>query len=590
MLEQRNDNLCKTHLGEKLKYICLTENKKICSECAKKEEHKEHNIKKIKTLKGEGAKIKGELQQSFLNMKKHELQEEKDCEEIKKVFIKTIDKQFKEIQEILVEKQFELLQQTNKLFIFNKNLDSKKLSKLKQEMDQNIKNITQISNEEGGDMVLLDNALSNAQVKPEFLKEKSSKVQNKLREMQNVLTGSLTTYKTGINSLELSNQELMKEICSGDQEEQQKLTQKLKSEVIKLKTESIQLKSESIKPKSESIVFKSERMKFKSYFDVINHTTYLEISATRSELKEIEIDARDFQAHKSIFLSLKCYDTLQKEPNQNPLTFLLNKLQNLSTFEALFAQYDLKNDAVLWVANTIRNHFRGLRHLHLNFGRCKMNDKFIGVLCNEILSKIPNLDTIGLYFSQCRVRNQDLYDLLPCLNSFQKNLSALKLHLNYTTGSANDNGLCELLQMLPSREKLQTLSLDLQGGLNITDKSLEKFGAVLPSLKGLKDLTVYIDSRKFSEKGIWTFLKNLANLKKRKLNFSYSPISDQLMKRFVEEVLSKIGTLEEFNFIAEKRAMNYATLKMMLQSYSNSNQLNQFQEQIQRQFNSKKIN
>lgn len=63
LLEQEHNNACRIHPTERLKLICLTENKKICSECAKNEEHLGHKIKKIKILKAQGAKVKEELQE-----------------------------------------------------------------------------------------------------------------------------------------------------------------------------------------------------------------------------------------------------------------------------------------------------------------------------------------------------------------------------------------------------------------------------------------------------------------------------------------------------------------------------------------------
>jgi len=201
MLEQKKNGACKTHPDERLKFICLTDRIKICSECAKNEDHKDHSIKKIKTLKAEGVKVKRELQQSLSEIKGEELEKEKDCEQTRKVFIRTITEQFKEIKEILVEKEFEFVQQANSLFDANKINYSEGTFAWKQQIDETIKDITHACQDENGDMMILDkevreNDQNITKKRIQFLREKSSRVHNRILEVQNSIKELLSILRT----------------------------------------------------------------------------------------------------------------------------------------------------------------------------------------------------------------------------------------------------------------------------------------------------------------------------------------------------------------------------------------------------------
>jgi len=531
MLEQKNNNLCKTHLGEKLKFICLTDKTKLCSECAKQEEHQGHRIKKIKELKAQGAKVKGELQQRMLYIKEYEQEKEKDCEQIRKVFIKTIDEQFKEIKEILVEKQFELVQQANNLFNADKKKDSEDTFALKQQMDVMLKNIIKTCDDDG-DLIFLDKTISGdssiANMKPQLLKDKSSRVHDKLLEMQNTLANSLKTYKTGIKSLQLSSQEVVKEIYTGHEEQQ--------------------LCQEELTKINKNL----RGIKFTSYFDVKNVSEYLEISAIRPQPKVIEINLDDSQAVQKVIIKLGRYDTLLKEPNQNSLSYILYRLENISNLHVNFDPKGFNNDSLLWLANTINNHFGHLRQISLNFATCKLNEKSIQVLCHNVLSKMANLHTCWLNFASTGIHGRDIEVLANSLQFFRSKLEAFAIGLD-NNDNITDDVIIQLLQLVKNMHALKDLQLFLSK-TQITDKGLQYFGEkILPNLKALKSLTFWMDSKKISEKGIWSILKHLPNLKKLQLNLFSMPITSKVMKEFLEKVLPKLDSLESFDFTAQKR-------------------------------------
>ena len=192
LLEQKNNNICKAHPDEKLKLMCLTDNRKICSECAINEDHKDHQVKKIKVLKAQGAKVKRELQETLSNMRDYEKEKTGDFEQIRKVFINAIDEQVKEVKNILVEKQFEWVQQVNNIFDVDKKNDSEGLFAFQQQIDETIKDITHACQDENGDLMILEKEANNndqsvLKRRTELLKEKSLRVQGKILEMRNHL-------------------------------------------------------------------------------------------------------------------------------------------------------------------------------------------------------------------------------------------------------------------------------------------------------------------------------------------------------------------------------------------------------------------
>jgi len=232
MLEQKKNDTCKTHADEKLKFICLTDKTKICSECAKHKDHKKHKIQKIKTLKAQGAKVKRELQETLESIQDYEKKKDDDLEQIRKVFISAINEQVKEVKSILEEKQLEWVQQMNNLIDAEKNHDSEELVVFKQQIDETIEDITHACQEENGDLMIIDKEVRNSdqnitKKRTQFLKEKSLSVQNKALEVQNSLKEALVNSKITINSLELSTQELVKAIYSV-QEGSEQLSSKVK--------------------------------------------------------------------------------------------------------------------------------------------------------------------------------------------------------------------------------------------------------------------------------------------------------------------------------------------------------------------------
>ena len=558
MLEQKNNNLCKTHLGEKLKFICLTENKKICCECAKQEEHQGHRIKKIKEMKAQGAKVKGELQQTMLHIQEYEQEKEKDCEQIRKVFIKTIDDQFKEIKEILVEKHFELVQQAQNLFNTDKKKDSEGTFAWKQQLDVMLKNIIKTCNDDDGDLILLDKTISGdssiANMKPQLLKDKSSRVHNKLLEMQNTLANSLKTYKTGIKSLQLSSQEVVKEIHTGHEEQQ--------------------LCQEELTKINKNL----GSIKFTTYFYVKNTSEGLEISAKDSKLKEVEINLDYFQATKKIVLKLNRYEALLKEPSPNLLSYILRGLERFEELHVYFDSKGFKSDSLIWLGNILHGHFHKIKSFYLKFVALKY-DRFMQVLGETFLSKVTDPQNVALNFNSCQVHDKHMKALVSSLHPFQKQIESLKIVLD--NNEVTDDGVCEILQMAQSMQELRSLRLSLKG-TKVTDKSFEIFGErVLPNLKALDSLRVWIDSfysNRISEKGIWSVLKNLPNLKILELDFSSIPITDKVMKEFLEKVLPRLDSLETFNFIAQNRQIKDVNIQKI---HELAKLLNPTQGQIQ---------
>jgi len=140
--------------------ICLTDETKICSECAKHQDHKDHRIKKIKELKIEGAKVKRDLEENLLQIQENEKNQEDSYEKIRKVLISTIDNQFKEIKHIVAHQQLALIRQVNNLFDADKENSSESIFMLKQQMDETIKDITYAYKGDHGGLILLEKLIN----------------------------------------------------------------------------------------------------------------------------------------------------------------------------------------------------------------------------------------------------------------------------------------------------------------------------------------------------------------------------------------------------------------------------------------------
>jgi len=100
MLQQKNNGPC--------------QKKEPCPQRLKNGEQKGHQIKKIKEPKAKGAKVKGEKEKGLLKAKGNGRDQEEPSEQMRKVFIKAIDEQFKEVKKIPVEKQPEFVHQVQK--------------------------------------------------------------------------------------------------------------------------------------------------------------------------------------------------------------------------------------------------------------------------------------------------------------------------------------------------------------------------------------------------------------------------------------------------------------------------------------------
>jgi len=531
MLEQKNNNTCKIHPGESLKLICLSDKTKICSECAKNEEHQGHKVKKIKALKAQGAKVKEELQETLLNVKTYEQEKAEVFEHIKKVFISTIGEKVKELKSILTEKEFEWVQQVNSIFDADEKNDTEGTFAFKQQIDEIIKDITHACQDENGDMMILDqevnkNSQNPANRQTQFLKERSSRIQNKVLEMQKSLKQALVNSKATINSLQLSTQDVAKEIYSL-QEEKEQLSQE-----------------EFIKRHKEL-----RALKFLSHFDIKSASGCLEIFANRPKPKEVEINLDDFQATEKIDIQLARNDTLIEDPSPSVLSYIFHGLKNLADLTVSFSPLNFSNKSLWWLGNLIRNHIQQLRVISLSLTTCKFDDDSVPILCDLILSQTINLQSFCLDLDSCQVLDADLKVLAKSLKPFHKNLEFFAIGLR--NNDITSHGVYEIFKLIQSMQVLKELQLDLCD-LKISNESFKIFAEnILPRLQALHSLTLLLNGSTISDECIDLILKNLPNLKGLNIDLDGTLLTDKTVEMFIEEVLPRLETLEYLSFTAE---------------------------------------
>ena len=537
MLEEKKNNTCKAHPGERLKLICLTDKIKICTECAKHENHKDHNIKKIKTLKAQGAKVKEELQQSLLNIKEYQLEKDKDCEQTRKVFIRTISEQFKEIKEILVEKEFELVQQANSLFDADKINDLQGTFAFTHQIDEVIKGITHACQDDNDDMMILDqevnkNSQDSVNRRTQFLKEKSARVHNKVFEVQNSFREAVVNSKIVLNSLQLSTQELVKEIYSVQEVSEQLSQEELAKRHKKLK-----------------------RVTFTSYFEVSETSGRLLIRARSPQLQEVAIDLDDLQAIEKVDIQIARYDTLRKDPIPNVLSYVFHGLKNLAELNVSFTFLNFSNESLWWLGDTIKNHIQNLKLIFLGFFGCKFNDDSMAILCQMMFEKTIDLQSFQLNLDSCQVIDADLKILVESLRPFHPNLSCFGISLE-NNPDLTSHGVSEIFKLIQSMEALTELQLNLRG-LKISNESFKLFGEhALPSLRSLDSLSLWLTGSSISDESIYLVLKNLPNVKRLTLDFSATLLTDKTLEMFIEEVFPRLKALEFFSFKFEGTKIN----------------------------------
>ena len=540
LLEQRKNNTCRTHVDEKLKLICVTDQTKICSECAKHEYHKDHKIKKIKALKAQGAKVKRELQEALVKIKEYEQEKADDFEQIRKVFISAIDEQVKEVKNILAEKQFEWVQQVNHIFDADEKHDSESILGLKQQMSETIKNITHACQDENGDLMVLAKEENNndkniVKKLTEFLKEKSSRVKGKVFEMQKSLKEAFASCHTVMNSLQLSTQDVVKEIYSqSSQEEFIEVDKKLRS------------------------------IKFMSHCDIGIDSGCLNISFKNTQQKELEINLDDFQAIKAIDIQLVRCDMLKNEPQPDVLSYIFHGLKKLVYLNASFEPQNFYNEGLLWLGNKVQNHVENLKGINLNLVNCKFDDESMQILCDMIFSKAKNLDSFALNLNSCQILDPDLEISVKSLKHVQKSLEIFALGLS--DNKITSNGINQVFEFLKRMESLKELHLYLSRA-NITNESLTIFGEdVLPSLKGLENLALSFDkNEKISDEGFCVILKGLSNLKRLDLSLCGTQITDKAMEMFIGRVLPGLGSLEYLAFRSEGTLISKENLERIKQ-------------------------
>ena len=534
LLEQKNSDICNDHPGERLKLICLTDNLKICSECAKHEDHKGHRIKKIKQLKTQGAKVKRDLQENLLRIRDNEQNKENDYEDIKKVFICTIDEQFKEIKEILAEKQFELVQQAKNLFDADKKGGSEAVFMLEQQMDETIKDITHACNNDNGDLILLDKAISNDQilVKSQLLKEKPGRIRNRVGDMQKLLRSSLDASKMAINSLQLPSEEFIKETYLLQKEGEGELAKIHKG---------------------------LQSIKFNSDFDIKMTSEDLKISIGDIFPNIIEINRDEIKKLETIEIQFKGYDVLFHESQPNILSFILCGLEKFTSLEVSFSPVGFSLFPLSWLGERFSDNFQRLRFLSLDFEKCKISGPSMDVLCDRILSKIMNLRDFYLYLNSSQTNSTDLERLVNTLRPFQKNFECFALGL--ASNTLTDDAINQVFEMIKNMEQLKSLQLILSG-TRITNRSLETFGEfILARLKALDSLTLCVNKTQISDQGIVSVFKNLPNLKRLELYLSQTRITNNTLDVFLAETLPRLASLKSLTFIANANRVGHDNLQ-----------------------------
>jgi len=529
-LEVKQNDECKVHPGQKLKVICFTDQRKLCSECVKSEQHNGHTMKKVKELKAQGAKVKGELESTLSQIKDYEKTKENDCETIRKKLISTIDEQFKEIKEIIVDKHFEAINHANNLFNIAKQKGPERTFVFKQQIDETIKDITHAC-ADNGDLLVLEKAFYNNQsvskMLPQFLKEKSEEMHNKFLKMQKSFAESLENSRRTISALQLPSQEVVKELYSV-QEGRQKLSERELSKIYQ----------------------ECRTLKFFSYFDVKKTSEGLEISMWPYEPKQIEVNDGDFKSVEAIDIKLGRYDLLMKELMPNILTYIFRSgLEKLTSLEVSFDSKEFNRNSVAWLANIVSRSVQSLKSLSLDLEKCNVHDQPLGSLCNLVFSKMKNLKDFYLYLNSSQVNNSDLQNLLNSIKPFQKNFECFALGL--ADNNFTDTEIFQVFQVIQSMDGLKNLQLILWG-TKITDRSLEVLGEnLLPRLKALDSFTLSVSKCQISDRGVLSIFKNLRGLKKLELYLSNTQITDKTVDELTREVKRRLESLKSLTFIAK---------------------------------------
>ena len=542
VLEQRSHNTCKTHPSERLKFICLTDKTKICSECAKNEEHQGHKVKKIKALKAQGARVKEELQETLLNVKTYEQEKAKDFEHIKKVFIRAIGEKVKQFKNILAEKEFEWIQQVNNILDAEEKNDAEGIFAFKQQIDETIKNITDACQDENGDMMILDRETQNNQSftkrRTQFLKEKSSRMQNKVLEMQKSLQDSLGNSKIAINCLQLPIYDVLKEINS-------------------LKEDKEMLSEEEL----TKIHRKLRSIKFMSHCDLERHSSErLNISFKHPQQKEIEINLADFQAAEKIKIELVRCDMLKNESHPDALSYIFHGLRKVVSLEVSFSPQNFNNEGLSWLGNIIQDHAYHLKRISLTFRGCKFDEKSMPILCDVIFSKTINLDSFCLILTSCQTTDADLKILTKSIQPVHKKLKSFALILLGNQNKITDDGIYQVLEIVKGIEALKVLQLAFDSEY-ITNESFKIFGQnVLPSLKSLDSLVLCFN-RIASDEEFCTILKNLPNLKLLHFRLIDSTVTDKAIEIFIEEALPRLTALGDLSLKVDRTRISKENLE-----------------------------
>jgi len=405
-------------------------------------------VKRIKALKVQGAKVKGELESILLQIKHSEQNKENNCETIRRKLVSTIDKECREIKDIIIGKHLKLINHVNNIFSADKQKSSEDVFALKQQLDETIKDITHTCND-NGDLLLLEEAIRNEQndtkVLPQLMEEKSLGVYNKFLKMQKSLEQSLENSKKTVNALQLSSEEVVKEIYSGQE----------------------QLSAAELSKIHEKL----QTLKFFSYFDVKKTLEGLEVSMWPDQPKQIEVNERDFKEAETLRIKLGRHDLLMKELNPNLLTYIFRSgLEKLTSLKVSFDPKNFNRHSAVWLANIISGSVQHLKSLSLDFEQCWVSGDPLRNLCHFVFPKMNNLKDFGLYLNSSCINSFDLLNLASFLGPFCKNFERFALGL--ANNSLTDNDISQIYRMIQGVERLKNLQLNLSETI-ITDKSLE---------------------------------------------------------------------------------------------------------------------
>jgi len=102
--------------------------------------------------------------------------------------------------------------------------------------------------------------------------------------------------------------------------------------------------------------------------------------------------------------------------------------------------------------------------------------------------------------------------------------------------------------LIESMQALKKLELSLSD-LKLSNETFKILGeSILPSLRSLDSLSLWMSGNTMSDECVRLILKNLPNLKTLNLNLSETLITDKIVEMFIKEVFPRLGALESFSF------------------------------------------